>query len=270
MSRIILLVVTALIAACATTTYNPTAFPYQINTALLQQKPVKNLVIANVNVSGEPKRYKLRKPAARIDSKVKDYLQAHGYKIEPGYLFENAWNQAVRTYGDLYDPTTGRVDANTWRAVMVTTAKTLRETTDIDAIVFTDVIERDAAHSVGMDHLAQWDGVSRKPATASAGSSGISTDFNWNQTVKVATLVITIYSTNLDGLFNSRGGLDTLQVIDTKNAPVYVRRKKPLENDSNIDEGIRLAFHPFIKMKDYPGVDKAAVQNAGKTAEAQK
>jgi len=252
MLRIILLAVTALIAACSSNTYNPTVFPYQINNDLIQKKPPKKLVIATANVSGEPTRYHLQKAAVHIDEKVKDYLQSHGYQVAPSYLFENAWNQAVHTYGDLYDPTTGRVDPNTWRAVMVTTAKTLHDTTDIDAIVFTDVIERDAAHDVGMDHLAQWDGVSRKPSTASAGSEGVSTDFNWSQQVKVATLVVTIYSTSLDGLFSSRGGLDTLQVIDTKNTPMYVRRKKILDNDSNIEQGIRLAFHPFIKIDDYP------------------
>jgi len=252
MLRIILLAVTLLVAACSTNSYNPTVYPYQINTELLQQKPPKKLVIATANVSGEPTRYHLQKASQYIDEKVKKYLQDHGYQVAPSYLFENAWNQAVHTYGDLYDPTTGRVDPNTWRAVMVTTAKTLHDTTDIDAIVFTDVIERDAAHDVGMDHLAQWDGVSRKPSTASAGSEGVSMDFNWSQPVKVATLVVTIYSTSLEGLFTSRGGLDTLQVIDTKNTPMYVRRKKILDNDTNIDQGIRLAFHPFIKIDDYP------------------
>lgn len=262
MSRIILLVATVLLAACSSNTYNPTAFPYLIDTKLLAEKPVKKLVIANVNFSGEPTRYQLRKPAGSVDAKVKAYLQEHGYQIEPSYLFENAWNQAVRTYGDLYDPTTGRVDANTWRAVMVTTANALKETTDIQAIVFTDLIEENATHNVGMDHLAQWAGVSRKPSTASAGSSGVSADFNWNQPVKVATLVVNIYSIDLKRLFSSRGGLDVLQVIDTKSTPTYVRRKHPLENDSNVEEGIEIAFHPFIKMEDYPGLakDKGAKQ----------
>jgi len=253
MLRIILIAVAALcITACSSNPYNLTVYPYQINTAALQKHPPKKLVIATVNVSGEPTRYHLKSASARIDDKVKEYLQAHGYQIAPSYLFENAWNQAVHTYGDLYDPTTGRVDPNTWRAVMITTAKTLHDTTDIDAIVFTDVVEVDSAHDVGMDHLAQWDGVSRKPSTASAGSEGVSTDFNWSQPVKLASLVVTIYSTSLEGLFTSRGGLDTLQVIDTKNSPVYVRRKHVLDNESNVDQGIRLAFHPFIKIDDYP------------------
>lgn len=244
----------ALLTACASSGgYNPSVYPFEINKELLAQKPLKKLVIATANVSGEPTRFHLQKAAGRIDEMVKGYLEKHGYQIAPSYLFENAWNQAIRTYGDMYDPTTGRVDPTTWRAVMVTTAKTLRETSDIDAIVFTDLVERDAAHDVGMDHLARWDGVSRKPGMVSAGSEGVPVGFNWSQSIKVASLVITIYTVNMEGVFSSHGGLDTLQAIDTKSEATFVRRKHVLDNDSNIEEGIELAFHPFIPMKDYPG-----------------
>lgn len=252
--RILAGIAVALLTACASSGgYNPTVYPFEINQQLLQQKPVKKVVIATANVSGEPTRFHLQKAAGRIDEMVKAYLEKHGYQIAPSYQFENAWNQATRTYGDMYDPTTGRVDAATWRAVMVTTAKTLKDSSDIDAIVFTDLIERDAAHDVGMDHLARWDGVSRKPSMASAGAEGVPVGFNWSQSIKVASLVITIYSTSMEGLFSSHGGLDTLQAIDTKGEAMFARRKHILDNDSNIEEGIELAFHPFIPMKNYPG-----------------
>jgi hypothetical protein len=251
--RAVTYVAIVVLAACSSSGgYNPSVYPFEINKTLLQQKAPKKLVIATANVSGEPTRFYLQKAAGRVDEMVKVYLEKHGYQIAPSYIFENAWNQAIRTYGDMYDPTTGRVDPTTWRAVMVGTAKTLQETSDIDAIVFTDVVERDAAHDVGMDHLARWDGVSRKPATVSAGADGVPTSFNWSQSIKVASLVITIYSTNLEGLFSSHGGLDTLQAIDTKNEATFVRRKHVLDSEGNIEEGIELAFHPFIPMKAYP------------------
>src|SRR6185369_5813520 len=101
--------------------YNPTVSKYDIRQDLLQKKPPKKLVIATANISGEPTRYHLQKAATHIDEMVKKYLQGHGYQIAPSYQFENAWNQAIRTYGDMYDPTTGKVDARTWQAVMVTT-----------------------------------------------------------------------------------------------------------------------------------------------------
>lgn len=256
MTRIIRIAVAALAAvllsACSSHDYNPTTVPYQIDRDALAKKPIKKVIIATANVSGEPTRYFLQKPAARVDAKVKQYLEAHGFEVAPGYQFENAYSQAVRTYGNLYDPTSGRVDPQTWQAVMVATMKALQGT-DIDAIVFTDVIERDASHNVGLDHLAQFDGVSRKPGFSSAGAS-LAEGFDWNRPLKVATLVVTIYNVDLTGVFTGRGGLDTLQVIDAKASPAtYVRRKKPLDIDDNIQEGIQIAFHPFIVMKDYPG-----------------
>lgn len=244
-------------AACSNTNRgdNPTTPKYQINREALQKKPLKKLIIATANISGEPTRYHLQSASVRIDEMVKKYLQDHGYQVAPSYQFENAWSQAIRTYGDMYDPTTGKVDAQTWRAVMITTIKTLKETTDIDAVVFTDVVSLNSAHDVGMDHLAQWDGVRRKPAYSS-NTTDMPTDFNWGQTIEVASLAITIYSTDMEGLFSSRGGLDTLQEVNTKNKATFIRRKRILENDTNIEEGIQLAFHPFIKMKNYPGEDK--------------
>lgn|SRR5690606_20170686 len=252
-ARTVILACLCLLCACSSTSeLNPTTPQYQINEEALQKKPLKKLVIATANISGEPTRYHLQGAAVRIDAMVTKYLQEHGYEIVPSFEFDNAWNQAVRTYGDIYDPTTGKVDAGTWRAVMVTTLKTLQDTTNIDAVVFTDVLSVSSAHDVGMDHMAQWDGVRRKPSYSSS-TAQIPMDFNWSQTVEVSSLAITIYSTSMEGVFASRGGLDTLQEINTKNRATFVRRKRILENDSNIEEGVKIALHPFIKMKGYPG-----------------
>ena len=107
----LLLLLTALLAlaGCSSTEYNAaTAFPYQIDKQRLSEHPVKRVIIATTNFSGEPTRYHLQKAAARIDVRVKNYLESNGFQVAPSYLFENAWNQAIRTYGEIYDPTTGR------------------------------------------------------------------------------------------------------------------------------------------------------------------
>ncbi len=256
----LLLLLTALLAlaGCSSTEYNAaTAFPYQIDKQRLSEHPVKRVIIATTNFSGEPTRYHLQKAAARIDVRVKNYLESNGFQVAPSYLFENAWNQAIRTYGEIYDPTTGRVDAQTWRAVMVTMAKALQEQGGIDAILFTDLIEQDSAHTIGLDHLAQWSGVSRKPSFARAGETSITSSFDWNQTIKVATLAVNLFDVELKPLFSSRGGLDTLSVIDTGGGETrYVRRKKILANDRAVDEGIALALHPLIPIKNYPVAGK--------------
>ncbi len=254
MYRILLIVAAVILTACASRGgLNPVMPAYQYKAEAIQQHPIKKVVIASANVSGEPTRYYLQNAAGRVDEMVKNYLQKHGYTVAPNYVFENAWAQAVRTYGDMYDPTTGKVDPATYRAVMLTAFKTIQESSDIDAVIFTDVVEVSTAHNVGLDHLAQWDGISRKPKTISAGTTAITEGFNWNQTIRGATLVITVYTSALEGVFSSRGGLDVLEGIDTKGGDTsFSRRKRPLDTDDNVQEGIEIAFHPFIKMKGYP------------------
>lgn len=254
MYRLLLITAVVILTACASGGgLNPIMPTYQYNAEAIQKHPIKKVVIASANVSGEPTRYYLQNAAARVDEMVKNYVQKHGYTVAPNYVFENAWTQAIRTYGDMYDPTTGKVDPTTYRAVMLTAFKTIKESTDIDAVIFTDVVEVNVSHSAGLDHLAQWDGVSRKPKTISAGTSSITDDFNWNQTIKAATLVITVYSTSLEGVFSSRGGMDVLEGIDTKGGETnFTRRKRALDAEDNVEEGIEIAFHPFIKMKNYP------------------
>ncbi len=246
-------VVAVVATACSTVSYNPTVYQYHIDNEALAQRPVKKLVLASVNVSGEPTRSMLRDGTVKIDAMVSDYLTDHGYQLAPAYLFENAWKQALYTYGDFYDPTTGKVDRRVWLAVMSTTLGLLKQSADIDAVIFTDVIEHEVQHSAGMNHYARWYGVTRKPALQGAGS-GVPTDFNWTQPIKAASLVVTLYDLEGKPLFSSRGGLDTLYGVNMRNPDSgFIRRKQLLKSESNLKEGIQLALHPLIPMKRYPG-----------------
>ncbi len=232
---------------------NPTVFEYQINRELLAEKPIKRVIVASANFSGEPTRHHLQPGARRVHSLIKDYLRRNGYEVAPDHLFDNAWNQAIRTYGEIYDPTTGRVDQRTWQAVMITTAQALQEAGNIDAIIFADVIEHDVQHNSGMQHHARWLGVTRRPALQGPGS-GVPADFDWNQSVRAASVVVNVLTVDLEGVFSSRGGLDTLQAIDLRmSSPAFVRRRNLLSSDTHLQEGIELAFHPLIKMRRYPG-----------------
>jgi hypothetical protein len=69
-----------------------------------------------------------------------------------------------------------------------------------------------------------------------------------------ASLQVTVFDTELQRVFVSRGGLDATDAIDTRSSEGrYVRRRNILENEANIDEGIALALHPLIEMDKYPG-----------------
>ncbi|MFT7128948.1 MAG: hypothetical protein ACI89U_001059 [Gammaproteobacteria bacterium] len=253
-----LLIVSSTIVSCTSTfdRYNPTVFPFQYEKERVEKNAIRKVVLAPVSI-GAPVGSHLKSGERRTKSLVKKYLRKNGYEILPNYVFENAWEQAIRTYGNVYDPTTGRINVNAWRSAMVAVGEKLRKETNADAIIFADVIEHEITHNIGSKHSARWYGVTRKPSMQGV-SGGVPVDFNWNQTLKGASLQVAIFDIqNLERLFTSFGGLDTLQEINLRNSGVgagYIRRKKLLANDDKVEQGIEIAFHPFIEMKNYPGI----------------
>jgi hypothetical protein len=243
----------ALLVACAgTPTYNPTTFPFDINQELLAAKPVKNVVIAHVNLGGASRNY-LEKEAPRIDADVTAYLRENGFKVLSQREFKQHWNTAVRAFGDPVDPTSGKINMKTFAQIMQSVRDQMVKSSDLDAFIFTDLVELQVPFSGGLKHLARWDGVSRKPSLQGPGS-GVSADFDWNMQAAVASIQISIYNVELQRLFAGRGGMDATEAIDTRSSKGrYIRRRNILENEENVMEGIRLAFHPFIVMEDWPG-----------------
>jgi hypothetical protein len=250
---LIIAVSTSLISSCSSTSsYNPTVFEYNYAADKVAAKPIKKVILAPVSLGAPPPSHLLKKQP-RVRAMVRDYLISNGYEILPNYHFENAWQQASRTYGNVYDPTSGKINVNAWRGAMITTGQILREQTEADAIIFADLFEHEIQHSHSMQHYARWYGVTRKPALQGSGD-GVPLGFDWGQNIKAASLMVTVYDTDLNRIFTSRGGIDTLFAVDLKRAnPSFVRRKKMLKSEDNIEEGIELAFHPFITMKKYPG-----------------
>jgi hypothetical protein len=241
------------VTSCGSTpTYNVTVFPYEINADLLEQDKIRRVVIAHVNLGGHSRNY-LQELEPRMDKMVELYLEEHGIEVLPQRLFEQHWKTAVRAYGNPYDPTSGRVNQKTFTLNLISVRDQLSQSHDIDAIIFTDLIEQEVSFSGGLKHLARWHGVTRKPTLQGPGD-GVSSDFNWNAPAKAASLWVSIYNTQLQRVFTSIGGLDTTDAIDTRSSSGrFVRRRSLLENESHIHEGIELAFHPFIPMSDYPG-----------------
>jgi hypothetical protein len=248
-----LLAVLALLVACSgTPTYNATTFPYQIDQAELDANPIKTVVIAHVNLGTQSRNY-LEKEAPRIDAQVSSYLKENGYKVLPQRKFEQHWNTAERAFGNPVDPTSGKLNRKTFALIMHQVRDEMQESENLDAFIFTDLIEFEVAFSGGLKHLARWDGVSRAPTMQGPGD-GVSTEFDWNMQAAVASLQVTIYDMELLPVFSSRGGIDATDAIDSRSSKGrYIRRRNILENESSIEEGIQLAFYPFIPTEDWPG-----------------
>ena len=241
-----------LLFGCSSTpTYNATVYPYEINQARVDQDDIKTLVIAHVNL-GLPSRNYLNKEAPRIDAAVGAYLKENGFKVLPQRDFEQHWNTAVRAYGNPVDPTSGKVNMKTFSQIMTSVRDEMRDT-GLDAFVFTDLVELQTAFSGGLQHLARWDGVTRKPTLQGPGD-GVNANFDWGLPVDAASLQINIFDMELKRVFSSRGGLDATEAIDSRSSSGrYIRRREILENEKNLREGIEIAFYPFIETESWPG-----------------
>jgi len=243
---------TLLVACSSTPTYNPTTFPFTIDQPRLDAHPVKTVVIAHVNLGAQSRNY-LEKEAPRIDAKVASYLKENGFKVLPQRDFEQHWNTAVRAFGNPVDPTSGKLNRKTFAQIMTRVRDEMAKSTKLDAFIFTDLVELEVSFSEGLKHAARWDGVMRTPSLQGPGD-GVSADFDWNMLAAVVSLQVSIYNMDLEPVFSSRGGIEATDAIDSRSTTGrYIRRHNILENESNLLEGIRLAFYPFISMEDWPG-----------------
>ena len=243
---------TLLVACSSTPTYNPTTFPFQFDQARLDAHPIKTVVIAHVNLGVQSRNY-LDKEAPRIDAQVASYLKENGFKVLPQRDFEQHWNAAVRAFGNPVDPTSGKLNRKTFALIMTRVRDEMAKSTKLDAFIFTDLVELEVSFSEGLKHVARWDGVTRTPSLQGPGD-GVSTEFDWNTLAAVVSLQVSIYNMDLEPVFSSRGGIEATDAIDSRSSTGrYVRRRNILENETYVLEGIRLAFHPFIAMEDWPG-----------------
>jgi hypothetical protein len=236
--------------ACSSMEYNPTVIEYHINEAVVRDKGFRQVMIAPINV-GKPSRIYLDKGEKRVDRDVEAYLKQNGFEVVSNRPFESRWQQAQRKYGQVYDPSTGKFSRYYQSALAETLTQVFEGLPNLDAVVFTDLVEREIMFTDGLQHLARWDGVNRKLKLEGTGE-GVPNDFNWQQNVDAVSLAINVYDRKLVNVFQSAGGLEVTDALNLR-ASKFVRRSDVLENETNIEEGIRLAFHPFIVMDDYPG-----------------
>jgi hypothetical protein len=231
--------------------YNATTPTNIFEPAIFDQLESRVVVIASVNL-GVPSRNYLAKREPFVDVRVAEYLESAGYEIRPQREFSQRWNNAVLIYGDPVDPTTGRVNQKSFIQIVQAVRDQLRQQTDIGSIVFTDIIEKDVYYEQGLNRITRFDGVTRKPAIQGAGS-GVTSDFDWSRAVSAATLRIAWFNMDLERLFSGEGGMEVTDAVDTRSGTAFVRRRDVLENENQIDEGIAIAFHPVIPMKNWPG-----------------
>ena len=245
-------IVVWIFAQCALAASDTTVYPYEIDESIVAAKDYKTFIIASHNL-GKPARQYLSDYEPRIDEYVIKYLKKKGYKVLDDRIYSQALSVSEAEFGDPFDPSSGKIDMKKKQQVLADVFRQLRESQpSLDAVIFTELINREVYFSTGLKRTARWDGVSRPPLMQGPGQ-GVPTDFNWAQAVDAVSIGIYIFTIEGQRMFLSVGGMSLTEAIDTKGTPRFKRYRSVLSNKSQIREGIELAFHPFIPMKKYPG-----------------
>lgn len=252
--RFVVAILCLFVVPFATAFDKDTLFKYSIDRAELAKHPLHTVMIAPYNL-GVPSRIYLRSHEAEVDKQVTKYLEKHGYKVLDNDDYKMFWKQATAHLGDPYDPSTGRMNVPREQQAIAYVFQQLHKShPDLDAVIFTDLIDRQVYFTGGLRREARWDGVSRPPAVQGPGD-GVPTDFDWAQPVDAASLAVYVFNIEGRRVFFSVGGLGLGEAIDLHGTPRFKRYRYALQSRRQIDEGIELAFHPLIPMKDYPGDD---------------
>lgn len=252
LGKLVVVLAALCLSACQSGSFNETAYPYEINTEKLASEPVKKLVISNVNF-GTPSKQYLKEHENKVDSRIKNTLESAGYQVEDNEIFKSIWREAIRKYGEPYSPVTSQINTRAFQRVMYHTLSSIKEQSDIQAVVFTDLVERQVSFGGGINRAAKWDGVTRKPKLKGA-AGGVSQGFDWSQTVPAISISVTIYHVDGQRLFQSIGGIEVTRQLDPNKGGNgrFIRRKKLLTSQTHIREGVSFALHPFVEMKKYP------------------
>jgi hypothetical protein len=231
-----------------------TVYPYQIDKSIVNAREYKTVILATHNL-GKPSRQYLREYEEKVDGYVVKYLKKHGYKILDNKIYRQALSVSESQWGDPFDPGTGKIDMAKKQQVLADVFRQLREAQPtLDAVIFTELLDREVYISTGLKRVARWDGVSRPPLMQGPGQ-GVPADFNWARPIDAVSIGIYVFTIEGQRMFLGVGGMSMTEAIDTKGTPRFKRYRSVLSNKSQIREGIELAFHPLIPMKRYPGDD---------------
>jgi len=249
MRLIALLLPVLLLAACAGGTGGGsdeaagTAFQGSVEERLNDRAQFGRILIATVNL-GKPSRNYLVEHETRVDELVAQRLVEAGYEVLPAGLFDEAWREGLRKWGEPYDPTTGKLNETAFKYVLNEAMNYLVENSTAQAVMFTNLEEMQVYFSPSGSHNAHFLGVTRKPS--SRGGEGVPAGFNWIQGVDAVGLYINVFDMQLQRLFSGAGGIEVTETLNLKNAPRWVRSKKILDNDGYLEEGIDLALRPWL------------------------
>ena len=240
MPKYLLWLSTAILIACSSMQTNPTVYPYKIDTAWFEQHPPKRVVVAPFSLTSDARSW-IQEGQQKARLTAIAYLKKHGYTVVSDNTLRTSWTNAIRLYGNPWDPITGKANMATLAKTVSHSLADAQQANPVDLVVIVDVIEREVLFEQYGDYRARWDGVSRKPKLVGP-DNYVTEDFDWNRPVSAASVTINMYTPEFQHIFHSIGGISLTQDINTRTGHIgFTRSENPFRY-----------MHPAVPMKHYP------------------
>jgi hypothetical protein len=126
--RTLLLLAAALAAAACATPYDP----YRVPSAELRAR-VRTIALAPMLVN--PNAAERATARERIEPLVRARLARGGFEVVPAEVWEGLWRTAAADVGDVFDPVSGKVDDERWKAVEAAVYHELAGAHGVDAVL---------------------------------------------------------------------------------------------------------------------------------------
>lgn len=241
----------AAIVACSSNNYNPTTFAYEYHAERMKERP-KAVMISPINY-GNPSRHYLARHESTIDHTTRDFLKKQDIRTLSNKSFLSFWKKSEIEYGNTFNPSTGEKTATFRLALEQTLNNVFSQHPELDAVIFTDIIEVPVPNTTSLKKSLEWHGIQRKIKVEGI-DDWATDDLKMSQTLDGISIEIHIFNRDLQLVHHSIGGIQIAQSLKVTNKKArFARRNDLLAAEDDINDGLVLAFHPWISMKNYPG-----------------
>lgn len=243
-----IIILSAFLYACSSVSVNESYYPYVVSEE--KTLPENARIIIATNNLGKPSRNYIKRFEERVDNVLKNKLRENGYTIVSSRIYNAAHEEAIATFGSPFNTSTGKLNNQKLNQVISYTVNKLRENNTVDAIIFTDLLEKQSSVIIRESkRFTRFDGVQRNMKVQGAGSSA-NQDFDWNNNVDVISLAVNVFHIDGQRLLHNMAGLDNADAIDTRKQ-TFSRSRSIMKDDKYIIEAVDLALHPLIFSKLY-------------------
>lgn len=210
-------------------------------------KRIKSVLISPVELIREIPKGADPEKIRRLNRAIELYVKENGFTVVSNEQFVSNWTNQSKAAGGFFDASTGKINAAKIARYLGYALEDTKRNQKFDAFIDAQIIERPARL---MGDRVYWDG-SFRSIFDERGDKVI--DVSWRGEPDALSLLIVVFGASNSVVFKSIGALEFPRVLkEMDNGQVLAWKDSLQFNKDEIEEAVKIAFHPFIKFDKYP------------------